>query len=123
MKKSIIRVFAFVLICATLCAAFASCGKTLSGTYSVALDGIESGVTMTFKGSKIITTKKLLGNVVYTAEGKYEIKNGNITITYEGDKADDAKDYAGTFTFAEGKNDDGKEYIKIGLVTYTKADK
>ncbi len=121
MKKSIIRVFAFVLICATLCAAFASCGKTLSGTYSA--EALGTGATLTFKGSKVTTTYKALGVVGYTVEGKYEIKNGNITITYEGEDAEKAKDYAGTFTFEEGKNDDGKEYIKIGLVTYTKADK
>lgn len=121
MKKTIVRALAFVLICAALCTAFASCGKTISGTYSA--EALGTGATMTFKGSQITTTYKALGSVVYTVEGKYEIKDGNITITYEGDKADEAKEYSGTFSFEEGKNDDGKQYIKIGLVTYTRTDK
>lgn len=120
MKKSVIRVLAFVLVCAALCAAFASCGKTISGTYSA--EALGTGATLTFKGSKVTTTYKAVGAIVYTVEGKYEIKDNQITITYEGEKADEAKDYAGTFTFEQGKNDSGKEYIKIGLVTYTKAD-
>lgn len=117
MKKNIVRVLALVLIAAALCTVFASCGKKLSGSYSAEVLG--TGATMEFKGSKVTTTYKALGQIVYTVEGTYEIEDNKITITYEGDKAEEAKDYAGTFDFVE--NEDGS--IKIGLITYKKAAK
>ena len=49
-------------------------------------------------------------------EGKYSIKDDQITITFEGDDKD-AKAFNGTFDFEKGD-----DYIKIGGVKYTKAD-
>ena len=111
MRKNFIKAVAMVLLLATVCVAFASCGKTLSGKYSAELLG--TGATMTFKGSKITTTYKAAGKEIYTVEGTYKIEDDKITITYEGEKADEAKDYAGTFDFKE--KEDGS--IKIGIFT------
>ena len=117
MKKNFIRAVAVVLMLAALCTVLASCGKTLSGTYSAEVLG--TGATMTFKGSKVTTSYKALGTELYSVTGTYKIEDSKITITYEGENAEEAKDYAGTFDFTE--NEDGS--IKIGLVTYKKADK
>ena len=111
MKKTI-RVMALVLALATVLFVFAACGKTLSGTYSAEVLG--TGATYEFKGSKVTVTAKALGVVAFEAEGTYKIDGDQITFTFEGDEKD-AKEYNGTFTFEEGD-----DYIKIGLVKYTK---
>lgn len=120
MKKNIVKVLALVLVAAALCTVFAACGNKLSGKYSAEIAG--TGATMEFKGSKVTTTYKALGKEVYSVEGEYSIEDDKITFTYEGEDADKAKDYSGTFDFKEGKDEDGKAYIKIGLITYKKAD-
>ena len=56
-------------------------------------------------------------------EGKYEITTNDddetvIVFTFEDE---DAKEYSGEFKFSEGE-EDGKEYIKLGIVKYTKVD-
>ena len=46
------------------------------------------------------------------------LHKGEITFTFE---SDDADTYEGTSDFSSGE-EDGVEYIKIGLLKYTKAD-
>ena len=111
--KKFTKVIAVVLVLATLVCVFASCGKKLSGKYEATAFG--TGTCLEFKGSKVYAQFKLLGAYGDAVEGKYEIKDGKITLTFEGeDKSADALE--GTFDFEEG---DG--YIKIGPVKYTKA--
>jgi uncharacterized lipoprotein YehR (DUF1307 family) len=108
------KVLALVLVAAMLCIALASCGKTLSGTYTAEVIG--TGASYTFKGSKVTITAKVFG-FEKTFDGKYEIYEEDgaekIKFTFEDD---DAEEYAGSFSFSEG---DG--YIKIGGIKYTKA--
>ncbi len=113
MKKTVLKVVALMLVAVIVCAALASCGKTLNGTYKTAL----GTPTFTFKGNKVSLEIDLL-ITAKTIEGKYEIKDDKITFTWEGENAEDAKDYSGTLSFAEG---DG--YITIAGVKYNKADK
>ncbi len=125
--KNLARVLALVLVVATLCLTLASCGKTLSGTYTAeaGLGGLVGGKTsLKFSGSKVTlaVTGTLLGSSSTTEyEGTYEIKeadDGSMTITFEfKDNNSDTKDFSGTKTFSEDK-DAGT--IKIGLITYTK---
>ena len=112
--KKFTKVIAIVLVLATLVCVFASCGKKIKGRYESTVFGI--GTCLEFKGSKVLAQFKLGGYYGDAVEGKYEIKDGKITITFEGD-SEDAKKLEGTFDFEEGEG-----YIKIGLVKYTKAD-
>ena len=124
MKRSI-RIMAIAMVAIMLCLTLASCGKTLSGTYEPVVvkedsvldkiagaisDATDSGVTYTFKGSKVTIEVTLLGNVE-TFEGKYEIKDDKITFTFEDE---DAKDYNETVTFEELDNGN----IKMGTIEY-----
>ena len=122
--KNIVRVLALVLIAATLCTVFASCGKTLSGKYTGELNVVLAKYTVTynFSGSKVTVTKtgEILGqSKTSEVTGKYEItENDNgmeITFTYE-TSDDDIK--SGTYSFEEGEG-----YIKIGGIQYNKAEK
>ena len=123
MKKSI-RILAVALVAVMLCLTLASCGK-VSGTYEPAatsgglLGGIaeafNTGVEYTFKGSKVIIETTVVGTT-NTFEGKYSIKDDQITFTFEDE---DAKSYDGTFDFE--KLDNGN--IKIGGVEYKKVEK
>ena len=112
--KKFTKVIALVLVLSTLVCVFASCGKKLSGKYEATAFG--TGTCLTFKGGKVSAQFKLLGSYGDAVEGKYQIKDGQITITFEGDDKD-AKALEGTFDFEEGDN-----YIKIGLIKYTKVD-
>ena len=105
MKKTL-RFIAVVMVAAILCMTLASCGKTLSGTYSAEVFG--TGVEYTFSGSKVTIALKVLGMEAGTAEGKYAIKDGKITFEFESED-EDVKEYSGTFDFEEGE-----DYIKIG---------
>jgi hypothetical protein len=73
---------------------------------------------MTVEASNILT-----GSESKTYEGKYEITEKDddkmeITFTFE-DENDDTKSYGGTQAFSIDKENDT---IKIGLVTYKKAE-
>ena len=122
------KVLALVLVAAMLCLVLASCGKTLSGTYSAeaSLGGLVGGKTsFTFKGSKVILTVTgsnfITGSSTTEYEGTYEIteaEDGTMSITFEfEDNNDDTKSFGGTHSFSENK-DAGT--IKIGIITYTK---
>ena len=101
---------------AAMCTVLASCSKKLSGKYS--MEEFGTGVTMTFDGNKVTTAAKAVGMELYSVSGTYEIKDGKITIAYEGENAEDAKEYSGTFDFEE--LDDGS--IKIGVLTLKEAE-
>ena len=125
MKKSI-RIMAVVMALLMVTLVFASCGKTLKGTYKaeVGIGGLAGyTTTYTFSGKKveIAKTTTLLGNSnTTTLNGTYEITEKDdgtmeITITLE-TSDDDIK--SGTYTFEQGE-----DYIKIGLVKYDKVEK
>ena len=126
--KTAIKITAVALVAIMLVCAFASCAKTLSGSYSNeaglgSLAGVK--VTYKFEGSKVtvITTSTRVGNTdskSYT--GKYELATAedgteSIKITMD---TEDGNSYAGTKTFKQGKTEEDKEYIEIGGVRYTK---
>jgi len=112
--KKFTKVIALALVLATLTCMFASCAK-LSGKYEATVFG--TGTCFEFKGNKVTVQFKLLGSYGDPIEGKYKIKDDQITITFEGENKD-ANAFNGTFDFEKG---DG--YIKIGEVKYTKVDK
>ena len=116
------KIISMSLVCVLLISCvltLAACGKTLSGKYSMSVAGIETSYE--FSGKNVtITYPKLMGTG--TLEGTYEISETEegktiITFTFEGDEAED---YKGEYSFAEGE-EDGTKYIKIGGVKYTKA--
>ena len=118
MKKIISAILVCVLLVGSVFA-LASCGKMLSGKYSDAVTGLTS---YEFKGNKVKVTAGA-GNFAVSLDGTYKIaKNDDgkneITFTFEND--DDDK-YSGTFSFSDGE-ENGKKYIKIGVVKYNKAD-
>lgn len=94
---------------------FAGCGKTLSGTYKAEVMG--SGASYTFQGNKVEIKVLVLGTVVTTLNGSYEIGDGTITFTFGDADADTAKTYSGTFDFSKTENT-----IKIGVIEYTRAE-
>lgn len=123
MKKTFIRIAAFILIAAALCTVFASCNKTISGKYTGEVNILLASYTVTynFSGSKVTVTHTgtLLGaSSTTTIEGKYSIsENDNgMEITFTYDTEDDVVE-GGTYSFEKGD-----DYIKIGGVKYTKAD-
>ena len=124
MKKSI-RIMAVVMALLMVTLVFASCGKTLKGTYKAEVGGALIGytATYTFSGSKVEITKTgtLAGmSNTTTMTGTYEITekdDGSMEITITLDSEDDDIK-SGTFTFEQGE-----DYIKIGLVQYNKVEK
>lgn len=122
MKKSI-RILAVALALLMVMVVFASCAKTISGTYEAEVDGGILGkytATYEFSGKNVTVTRvvsTLLGSDTATLEGTYEITekdDGTMEITLNFETSDDHVK-SGTFAFEEG---DG--YIKIGLVQYNK---
>ena len=128
MKRSV-RILAVALALLMVTFVFASCGKTIKGTYEAEIDGGLLGkytATYEFSGNKVTVTRKttnLLQQVeTKTYNGTYEITedeagNKDITITFTDESSEEAKEYGGTFDFSEGE-ENGKKYIKIGLIKY-----
>ena len=119
MKKSVLKIVAVVMIAIIACTVLASCGKKLSGEYYFGDKTItKSYTTYVFSGSKFTVSVYMGGNKVgdESFEGKYSIKDGEITFTW---KDADGEEHSNTQTFEE--NDDGS--IKIGMLTYKKAEK
>ena len=118
MKKTFLKAMALTLAIVTVVCLLASCGKTISGTYSADVGNtsiIGGSATYKFSGSKVIisVTAGIAGFEKTTDfEGKYEINDDQITFTFEDSDADK---YSGTQSFEKGD-----DYIKIGGVTYTK---
>ena len=105
MKKSV-RILALAMALLMVTFVFASCGKTLKGTYSAEIAG--TGVEMTFEGKNVTIALKLLGAELGSSTGTYKIEDDKITLTFDSDN-DKVKAYNGTFDFEEGD-----DYIKIG---------
>ena len=125
MKKTMLKLAAVMLAVVMMTAIFASCAKTLSGSYQAdaSLFGQGVDVTYTFSGSKVTVTSKvtLLGTVnTEEIEGTYEIvenEDGSMEITFDFEE-ETATLRDGTYTFSEGE-----DYIKIAGVQYGKLDK
>lgn len=118
MKKTI-KIVAVAMVAVMLCLCLASCGKTLSGEYYFGDKSVtKTYTTYTFNGSSVKVESYVLGNKVGadSFEGKYSIKDDEITFTYK-DDAGEEKTLTQTFEELE----DGS--IKIGVVTYKKAEK
>lgn len=118
MKKAL-RIVALAMVAVMLCLCFASCGKSLSGEYYFGDKTVsKTYTTYTFKGNKVTVEAFLLGNKVGddSFEGKYSIDGDEITITYTNSKGEEKID-----TYAFEEFEDGS--IKIGLITYKKAEK
>lgn len=121
MKKIISAVLVCVLLLGCMLT-LASCGKKLSGTYTTGGDLL--GNTYEFSGKNVTMTVKVAG-FSKVIEGTYEIGENDeeetvITFTFASDdNAEEAEKQSGSFAFSEGE-EDGKEYIKIGGVKYTK---
>ncbi len=105
MKKSI-RILAVAMALLMVMVVFASCGKTLKGTYSAEVFG--SGVELAFEGKEVTITLKVVGAELGSTTGTYKIEDDKITLTFESDN-DKVNAYNGTFDFEEGE-----DYIKIG---------
>lgn len=128
MKKSL-KIFSLVMALVLVCFVFASCAKTLSGTYSVEAGGSLVGgkISMTFSGKNVtVTTTAGIAGLTSTNEvkGTYEIAEAadgtqTITIAYEGSADGDAGKLSGTQSFSEGKDENGNKYIKVGIFTLT----
>ena len=116
--KTAIKITAVALVAIMLVCAFASCAKTLSGSYSgKALLGT---YTYEFKGNKVTRAYKV-GNTTTTSEGTYEIakdENGNQVIKFTTTDGD-GKSTTTSSKFSEGSVD-GKAFIEIDGVRYTK---
>lgn len=89
---------------------FVACGKTISGTYSA--EGYGTGMSYEFSGKKVTISVKVVGAEAAAIEGTYKIEGDKITLTFDGDEG---KEHSGTFDFEEGD-----DFIKIGIVKYTK---
>ncbi len=120
--KNFLRSVSLVLVLVTVCLSLASCGKSISGSYTAEAElfGLKGETTYTFGAfGKVTRTHKatVAGKVTTTeAEGKYKIeKDGDkmeITLTFEDDKGEKVEN---TYTFEKGEDS-----IKIGLVEYKK---
>ena len=121
--KKFAKVLSLVLVVAMVCVLFASCGKTISGTYKGEVDAFGlagAEVVYKFSGNKVNVkaTASILGfEKTVESDGTYEITENEegaleITFTFEDE---DAEKYSGTFSFSEGD-----DYIKIGGAKYEK---
>ena len=119
MKKIISALLVCVLLVGCIFA-LVSCGKTLSGKYKLGSGAL--GATYDFNGNKVTITTSVLG-FEKAIEGTYEItKNDDdkeVIIFTFASGVEGADDYAGEFSFAEGKEGD-TNYIKIGGIQYNK---
>ena len=107
MKKTV-KIAAVALLLVMTVFVLASCATRLSGTYALGSSEYEfKGKNYTYK------TPGLLGGTTIV-EGTYEIDKdaGTITLTPEDGEPQ-------TYSFAQGE-ENGVEYIKIGLFEYTK---
>ena len=87
------------------------------------LDATFTSVSYDFRLTKVVVTYELLGKEI-SVEGKYKIaenEDGELEITFTFENEEEAKEYAGTFSFEKGKEGDD-QFIKIGGVKYTKKD-
>ena len=117
MKKLLSVLLASILLIGCVMT-LASCGG-LSGKYEREDFGVETSYT--FRGKNVTVALELWGTTV-TLNGTYELGeddlgNKTITITFEDNSSEEAKEYGGTLVFAEGV-EDGEKYVSIGGVRY-----
>lgn len=119
--KTMIKVMAMALLAVIMCTVLASC-TTINGTYSVETKVLfDVKYTYEFKGKNVTVTTEtkvpIIGTVVNTQTGTYEIKDDKITFTWgESEEKDNATVVeSGPFDFEKGS-----DYIKIGGLTLTK---
>ncbi|MBE6694394.1 MAG: hypothetical protein E7589_06500 [Ruminococcaceae bacterium] len=125
--KNVIKIVALALVLVMTMGVLASCGKKLSGKYEATIAG--TGTVLEFDGDKVYASFKV--NLVITTatfgpvEGTYKIEDDKITLDFVDESKVEDNDTAkerlaalqGEFDFEEGE-----DTIKIGGVTYTKAE-
>ena len=112
-----LRNAAIVFLLLAACLLLVSCSGTLSGEYySGDKTNTMSYTSYVFDGDKVTYSEYLAGYEFGGYEATYVIQNGNITLTWT-----DSKGEIQTKTQSFTKLDDGS--IRIGVVTYKKADK
>ena len=127
--KKMTKILSLVMVLVLVCCVFASCAKTLSGTYSAETGGTIIGgkISLTFNGKEVTAT--VGANVVGISaakdfKGTYEIAEATdgtqtITINFDGTVAGEAAQFGGTQNFSEGKDENGNKTITVGLITLT----
>lgn len=108
--KRCVKLISVMMVIVVLMMTLASCGARLSGTYETA-EVFGSKTAYTFDGDKVTIKLTIIG-VSTEFSGTYEIKDNEITFSFEGE---DAKTYSGTQAFEKGD-----DYIKIGETKLTK---
>ena len=125
MKKTFLKLAAFMLAAVMMSCMFVSCAKKISGTYEADITLLGQGmtVTYTFSGSKFEATNEIsiLGQgKTNSVSGTYEIieyDDGSMEIKLDFEE-ETTEFQNGTYSF-----EDGESYIKIGGVKYTKIEK
>ena len=118
MKKIISTILACMILVGSVLT-LSSCGKMIVGKYEANLIVAEVTYEFGILGSVTCTIDPVIGDEsVY--EGTYELNDegDKLTITFEND---DAGEYEGEYIFASGE-ENGKKYIRIGILTYDKVD-
>ena len=118
MKKTFVRALALTLVAVMLVTMLVSCGGVPSGEYVYGDTTITKSYTKyTFKGSSVTAEVYVFGTKTDASfEGKYKVKDGEITFTYE-DKDGNKKT---TDPVVYKENDDGS--IEIGVLKFEKVD-
>ena len=128
--KTMTRVVAVALVAVVMCMMLASCGNTLSGSYSATYEsngifGLGKGTyttTYEFKGNKVVRTDDVTvgGSTTTTVtNGTYEIKDDQIIFTWDKnvETNENGDSVVSTNKYEFSKGDD---FIYIGDQKYTK---
>lgn len=128
--KTMTRVVAVALVAVVMCMMLASCGNTLSGSYSATYEsegifGLGAGTyttTYEFKGNKVVRTDDVTrgGSTTSTVtNGTYEIKDDQIIFTWDKnvETNENGDSVVSTNKYEFSKGDD---FIYIGDRKYTK---
>lgn len=128
--KTMTRVVAVALVAVVMCMMLASCGNTLSGSYSATYEsegifGLGKGTyttTYEFKGNKVVRTDDVTmgGSTTTTVtNGTYEIKDDQIIFTWDKnvETNENGDSVVSTNKYEFSKGDD---FIYIGDRKYTK---
>ena len=111
--KRWLRILCLVLALVCIGTVLAGCAKTLNGTYKADVPIRRCRDICPL----LITAVLVLGAVVTTLSGTYEIGDGTITLTFGDAEEAEAKTYGGTFEFVEMENS-----IKIGMMELTRVE-
>ena len=119
--KTMLKIVAVTLLAVMMCTMLASC-TTISGKYSGSMKVLLVYVKYTyeFKGNNVTLTTTtpvpFIGDIVNTQTGTYEIKDDQITFTWD---TSENKDGATVVESGPFKFEKGSDYIKIGEMTLT----